>query len=52
MVGTLGLMYLRRAERVYDPLAEKAAQRALATERERSPADSLANGVTREEGPR
>jgi len=49
MVGTLGLMYLRRAERVYDPLAEKAAQRALTTERERSPADSLADGDTREE---
>jgi uncharacterized membrane protein (DUF485 family) len=30
MVGVLGLMYLRRAERVYDPLAEKAVQRALA----------------------
>ena len=49
MVGTLGLMYLRRAERVYDPLAEKAAQRALTTERERSPADSLTDGDTREE---
>ncbi len=30
MVGALGLMYLRRSERVYDPLAEKAARRALA----------------------
>jgi uncharacterized membrane protein (DUF485 family) len=30
MVGTLGLMYLRRAERVYDPLADKVVQRALA----------------------
>jgi uncharacterized membrane protein (DUF485 family) len=27
MVGALGLMYLRRSERVYDPLAEKVAQR-------------------------
>jgi len=26
MVGVLGLMYLRRAERVYDPLAAKAAE--------------------------
>jgi len=52
MVGTLGLMYLRRAERVYDPLAEKAAQRALATERERLPAGSPADGDTREEGSR
>ncbi len=31
MVGALGIMYLRRAENVYDPLAEKAAARALAT---------------------
>jgi uncharacterized membrane protein (DUF485 family) len=30
MVGTLGLMYLRRAERVYDPLADKVVRRALA----------------------
>ena len=29
MVGTLGILYLRRAERVFDPLAEKAARRAL-----------------------
>jgi uncharacterized membrane protein (DUF485 family) len=33
MVGTLGLMYLRRAERVYDPLADKVVQRALAVPR-------------------
>jgi uncharacterized membrane protein (DUF485 family) len=33
MVGTLGLMYLRRAERVYDPLADKVVQRALAAPR-------------------
>ena len=52
MVATLGLMYLRRAERVYDPLAEKAAERALRTERERLPAGSPADGVTREERPR
>jgi uncharacterized membrane protein (DUF485 family) len=30
MVGTLGLMYLRRSERVFDPLAEKVVRRALA----------------------
>jgi uncharacterized membrane protein (DUF485 family) len=26
MVGTLGIMYLRRAEKTYDPLADKVAQ--------------------------
>jgi len=31
MVGVLGIMYLRRAERVYDPLAEKVARRALSS---------------------
>jgi len=30
MVGALGLMYLRRSERVYDPLAEKVAERVRA----------------------
>jgi uncharacterized membrane protein (DUF485 family) len=34
MVFVLGFMYLRRADRIYDPLAEKAAQRALSTARE------------------
>jgi uncharacterized membrane protein (DUF485 family) len=39
MVFALGLMYLRRSERVYDPLAEKVVRHALdapaaATERE------------------
>ena len=29
MVAALGLMYLRRANKVYDPLAEKAARRAV-----------------------
>ena len=29
MVGVLGLMYLRRAERVFDPLAEKVTRQAL-----------------------
>jgi uncharacterized membrane protein (DUF485 family) len=40
MVGTLGIMYLRRAERVYDPLAEKAARQALV--REPAPAAAAA----------
>ena len=31
VVAALGLMYLRRAERTYDPLAEKVRLRALAT---------------------
>ncbi|MGH2840092.1 MAG: DUF485 domain-containing protein [Solirubrobacteraceae bacterium] len=30
VVFALGIMYLRRAERVFDPLAEKAIERALA----------------------
>jgi uncharacterized membrane protein (DUF485 family) len=38
MVGVLGIMYLRRSERVYDPLAETAVARALSSQRERSPA--------------
>lgn len=38
MVGVLGLMYLRRSEKVYDPLREKAVQRALATAGEPPPA--------------
>jgi uncharacterized membrane protein (DUF485 family) len=33
MVGVLGVMYLRRAERVFDPLAEKVVQRAQDAER-------------------
>jgi len=31
MVAALGIMYLRRAESTYDPLAEKVVQHALAT---------------------
>ncbi len=30
MVAVLGILYLRRSERIYDPLAEKVVQRALA----------------------
>lgn len=35
MVGVLGLMYLKRAQNVYDPLAAKAAQVALDAGRDR-----------------
>jgi uncharacterized membrane protein (DUF485 family) len=35
VVGTLGIMYLRRAERVYDPLAARVVQRALSQGGER-----------------
>ena len=31
MVFTLGYMYLRRAERVYDPLAAKVVEKAMGT---------------------
>ncbi len=48
MVGVLGLMYLRRSEKVYDPLSERAVQRALATARERPPTAALADNLTRE----
>ncbi len=32
MVFALGIMYLRRSERTYDPLAERVVQRALTDE--------------------
>ena len=48
MVGVLGLMYLRRSEKVYDPLAERVRQRALDPARERPGEDSLAANLTRE----
>ncbi len=35
MVGALGLMYLRRAERLYDPLADAVVRRALESEAKR-----------------
>ena len=40
MVFVLGLWYLRKSEKVFDPLAQRAAQRALETadEAERGPA--------------
>jgi uncharacterized membrane protein (DUF485 family) len=47
MVAVLGLMYLRRADNVYDPLAEKAARRALSTDPERRSAAASAEGVGR-----
>jgi uncharacterized membrane protein (DUF485 family) len=37
MVGVLGIMYLRRAERVYDPLAERVVRRALTAQGEQPP---------------
>jgi uncharacterized membrane protein (DUF485 family) len=40
MVGVLGIMYLRRAERVYDPLAEKAVRRALSSQGEHAGSSS------------
>lgn len=49
MVAVLGLMYLRRSEKVYDPLAEKAAARALSGERGRPAAGSPADDVTARE---
>ncbi len=45
MVAVLGLMYLRRSEKIYDPLAEKAAQRALGTRAERPAAGAPADDV-------
>jgi len=42
MVGVLGIMYLRRAEHVYDPLADELARRALAA----PPADAPAAGAS------
>jgi uncharacterized membrane protein (DUF485 family) len=40
VVGVLGIMYLRRADRVYDPLAEKVRRRALSQGGERAAADA------------
>ena len=39
MVAVLGIGYLRRAERIYDPLAEKVVRQALATGGDRLPDD-------------
>ncbi len=50
MVAALGLMYLRRSERVYDPLREKVIERALRSERERPPAGSLADNASARDG--
>jgi uncharacterized membrane protein (DUF485 family) len=44
MVGVLGIMYLRRAERMYDPLAEKVVRRALASAGDRPPPDDVTRG--------
>jgi uncharacterized membrane protein (DUF485 family) len=47
MVGVLGLMYLRRADSVYDPLAEKAVRRALGADPHRRAAEAPADDVGR-----
>ena len=54
MVFTLGIMYLRRAERVFDPLAEKVVQRALGPLSERAgsgPAEGAPAGNPTREPP-
>ena len=48
MVAALGLMYLRRSEKIYDPLAERVRQLATETPREPPPEGSLADNVARE----
>ena len=48
MVAVLGLMYLRRSEKVYDPLAERVRRMATQTARERPPEGALADHVTSE----
>ena len=47
MVAVLGLAYLRRAERVYDPLAEQAVARAFDTRRAGAPAGAAGADATR-----
>lgn len=49
MVAVLGLMYLSRSEKLYDPLREKVIRHALQTGRERPPAGSLADNVSARE---
>lgn len=50
MVGVLGLMYLRRAERVYDPLSEEVARSAGQTDNlARSPRAASAAAPARTE---
>jgi uncharacterized membrane protein (DUF485 family) len=39
MVFTLGLAYVRRSERVFDPLSDRAVERALETARTAPPAE-------------
>ena len=47
MVAVLGIAYLRRSDRSFDPLADVVVQNALAKTPERPPAGSLADNVTR-----
>jgi uncharacterized membrane protein (DUF485 family) len=49
MVFVLGLMYLRRAEKVYDPLAEKVVRRALSSGGGDPPSGPPADDVRPEE---
>ena len=46
VVAALGIMYLRRAERVYDPLAAKVTQRARSRSHEGAPDARQAPEVT------
>jgi uncharacterized membrane protein (DUF485 family) len=41
VVAVLGIAYLRRAERIYDPLAEKVVRQALARGGEHLPDDDV-----------
>ena len=45
MVFALGLMYLRRSERTYDPLSDEVVRRALAPDDEPEPARDDGLGV-------
>ena len=46
MVFTLGLMYLRRSERTYDPLADEVVRRALGSPDDSGPALSAEREVS------
>jgi uncharacterized membrane protein (DUF485 family) len=45
MVWTLGWLYLRRAESVFDPLAERVVERALRAEQAQAPAPTAPQPV-------
>lgn len=48
MVWTLGWLYLRQADRVFDPLAERAAQRAVEVGRQNA-SEGVAGGAASRE---